>query len=131
MNTETTTVKTIEHLKAELEIAEQKLREEEEAIARQEREVEFEAQRIKREAEEKAHMEKMAAFAVHIVGELKKVGFDPIFSLNHTYAMFRAHLSRLIRKTWNTTKKPDRLADHLAIYALIHNQRLLAKAGTM
>jgi hypothetical protein len=36
-------------------------------------------------------------------GELKKTKFDPIFSLNHTCAMFRAHNSRLIRKTWNTT----------------------------
>lgn len=60
-------------------------------------------------------------------GELKKVGFDPIFSLNHTCAMFRAHISRLIRKTWNTTKKADRLRAHLLIYAHHHN-RLLAES---
>lgn len=57
-------------------------------------------------------------------GELKKVAFDPIFSLNHTCAMLRAHLSRLIRKTWNTTKKRRCLVAHLWIYALVHNQRL-------
>lgn len=59
-------------------------------------------------------------------GELKKLKFDPIFSLNHTCAMLRAHLSRLIRKTWNTTKKQDRLRAHLMVYAAEHNRRLLA-----
>lgn len=58
-------------------------------------------------------------------GELKKVTFDPLFCLNHTCAMFRAHVSRLIRKTWNTTKKIQPLVDHLEIYAWYHNQTLL------
>jgi hypothetical protein len=57
-------------------------------------------------------------------GELKKGGFDPIFSLNHTAAMFRANLCRLIRRTWCTTKKLDRLRDHLALYTVWHNQRI-------
>lgn len=57
-------------------------------------------------------------------GELKKVKWDPIFSLNHTCAMLRAHLARLIRKTWNTTKKPERLAAHLMIYITEHNRRV-------
>lgn len=57
-------------------------------------------------------------------GELKKTKFDPLFSLNHTCAMYRAHVSRLIRKTWNTTKNRERLIDHLAIYAFVHNRRL-------
>ena len=57
-------------------------------------------------------------------GELKKTAFDPIFSFNHTAAMFRANVARLIRKTWCTTKKKERLADHLAIYAVYHNQHL-------
>jgi len=35
-------------------------------------------------------------------GELKGGGFDPLFSLNHTCAMIRAHVSRLFRRTWNT-----------------------------
>jgi transposase-like protein len=58
-------------------------------------------------------------------GELKKVRFDPLFSLNHTCAMLRANISRLIRKTWCTTKLPQRLADHIAIYALYHNLNLI------
>lgn len=57
-------------------------------------------------------------------GELKKVRFDPLFSLNHTCAMSRANVSRLARKTWCTTKLPERLDDHLAIYALYHNLSL-------
>lgn len=57
-------------------------------------------------------------------GELKKLKFDPIFSLNHTCAMLRAHINRLFRKTWCTTKRPQELAGHIALYALMHNQRL-------
>jgi hypothetical protein len=57
-------------------------------------------------------------------GELKKGGFDPIFSLNHTCAMARYNLARLIRKTWCTTKRKDRLWLHLMIYARIHNEQI-------
>ncbi len=56
-------------------------------------------------------------------GELKKTRFDPIFSINHTFAMLRAGISRLIRRTWNTTKKISALEDHLSIYAWYHNNR--------
>ncbi|QLY26947.1 IS1 family transposase [Bdellovibrio sp. KM01] len=59
-------------------------------------------------------------------GELKKLKWDPIFSLNHTCAMLRANINRLIRKTWCTTKKPGELAGHIALYALRHNKRLAA-----
>lgn len=58
-------------------------------------------------------------------GELKGGGFDPLFSLNHSYAMFRANVNRIFRRTWNTTKKPERLALHLAMYALYHNLYLI------
>jgi transposase-like protein len=58
-------------------------------------------------------------------GELKKTTWDPLFSVNHTCAMLRAHISRLIRKTWNTTKNRARLQDHLDIYAYYHNTVLL------
>lgn len=58
-------------------------------------------------------------------GELKKLKWDPIFSLNHTCAMHRANINRLFRKTWCTTKKRERLKAHVAIYALSHNRRLL------
>ena len=54
-------------------------------------------------------------------GELKKIRFDPLFSLNHTCAMTRANMNRLFRKTWCTTKVPERLRDHFAIYAVYHN----------
>lgn len=57
-------------------------------------------------------------------GELKKVTFDPIFSLNHTCAVMRYRTSRLIRKTWNTTKKKERLNLHLALIILHHNLSL-------
>jgi len=62
-------------------------------------------------------------------GELKKVKFDPLFSLNHTCAKFRADINRLFRKTWCTTKRADRLFMHLAIYAEFHN-REFAKSLT-
>lgn len=59
-------------------------------------------------------------------GELKKIKYDPLFTLNHTCAMFRANINRLIRKTWCTTKKAARLKDHLEIYINFHNTYLLA-----
>ncbi len=58
-------------------------------------------------------------------GELKKTRFDPLFSLNHTCAMSRANMNRLFRRTWCTTKVPERLADHFAIYAVYHNSDLI------
>jgi len=54
-------------------------------------------------------------------GELKKIGFDPLFSLNHTAAMIRDGVSRLVRKTWGNSKRMDRLEDHLFVYAHYHN----------
>lgn len=59
-------------------------------------------------------------------GELKRVRFDPLFSLNHTCAMTRANMNRLFRRTWCTTKLPKRLEDHFAIYAVYHNETLNA-----
>lgn len=58
-------------------------------------------------------------------GELKSGGFDPLFSLNHTCAMLRANLNRLVRRTWCTTKDPDNLARHIEIYVDFHNTKLL------
>lgn len=57
-------------------------------------------------------------------GELKKIRFDPLFSLNHTCAMFRANVNRLFRKTWCTTKRPDRLAAHLELFMEYQNENL-------
>jgi len=58
------------------------------------------------------------------LGELKKLNYDPLFSINHTFAMLRANINRLFRKTWCTTKKPDRLSQHLMVYLLFHNSLL-------
>jgi hypothetical protein len=59
-------------------------------------------------------------------GELKKLYFDPLFKLNHTCAMLRANINRLFRRTWCTTKKPERLKDHLDLYVAFHNDILVA-----
>ncbi|MCB0420596.1 MAG: hypothetical protein KDD61_06355 [Bdellovibrionales bacterium] len=59
-------------------------------------------------------------------GELKAGGFDPLFSLNHTCAMLRYSISRLVRRTWVTTKRPDRLQDHIDIYVNFHNRVLVS-----
>lgn len=59
------------------------------------------------------------------LGELKKNGRDPLFVINHTCAMLRANINRLFRRTWCTTKKPQRLEDHLAIYMAFHNSILI------
>jgi transposase-like protein len=61
-------------------------------------------------------------------GELKKLRFDPLFSLNHTCAMLRANINRLFRRTWCTTKKKACLEDHLAVYMDFHNRVLLPRA---
>jgi hypothetical protein len=62
-------------------------------------------------------------------GELKKVGFDPLFSLNHTCAVSRYRMSRLIRKTWCTSKKKDRIGLHFALMSLYHNLNLRLSTG--
>jgi len=62
-------------------------------------------------------------------GELKKQCFDPIFVINHTLAMMRANISRLIRRTWNTTKSLMMLKNHVDIYIHYHNIQVLKKLG--
>jgi hypothetical protein len=55
------------------------------------------------------------------MGELKDLPNDPLFSINHTLAMMRYGMSRLIRRTWNTTKKQKYLQHHLNVYMFYHN----------
>lgn len=55
-------------------------------------------------------------------GEMKKVAFDPLFAINHTCAMLRANINRLMRGTWCTTKKTERLKDHLEIFQYYYNE---------
>ena len=61
------------------------------------------------------------------LGELKKLRNDPLFSINHTFAMLRANINRLIRRTWCTTKKKECLIQHLSIYMHFHNTILIAQ----
>lgn len=63
-------------------------------------------------------------------GELKKVMYDPLFIVNHTCALLRANINRLIRKTWCTTKDPLRLKDHLDVFIYFYNWKLLKKELT-
>lgn len=65
--------------------------------------------------------------SVSAQGELKKIGRDPLFSINHTLAMFRDKMSRLSRRSWNLSKLIDRLDDHLAIYIESHNRAIFEK----
>jgi hypothetical protein len=58
-------------------------------------------------------------------GELKKIGFDPLFSFNHTAASARANINRLFRKTWCISKRIDRLQDHIELYTWFHNHYLI------
>ena len=58
-------------------------------------------------------------------GELKKVFRDPLFAINHTCALFRANINRLIRKTWCTTKDPARLQMHIDVFVNYYNQKYL------
>lgn len=61
-------------------------------------------------------------------GELKQGGYDPLFRINHTFAKFRAGISRLIRKTWNTTKDMERFQHHLNIFIWYHNWGIIQKS---
>lgn len=55
------------------------------------------------------------------LGELKEKGYDPLFPINHTLAMIRAHVSRLVRMTWCTSKTIEGLKEHLNLYMVYHN----------
>ena len=58
-------------------------------------------------------------------GELKRAGWDPLFTINHTLAMMRDNIKRLTRRTWCTTKLQSALEDVIAIYVHFHNSRLV------
>ena len=60
-------------------------------------------------------------------GELKRTRFDPLFCINHTLAMQRYNIVRLVRRTWCTTKSIARLQDHLDIYTDFFNRNLRHK----
>lgn len=60
-------------------------------------------------------------------GELKVGGFDPLFSFNHTAAMLRDNVKRLVRRTWCNTKKAERLKMHIFVYSYWHNEVIRAR----
>ena len=55
---------------------------------------------------------------------IKKTRYDPLFSVNHSFATIRAKVNRLNRRTWCTTKNPARLADHIDIFIDVFSDRL-------
>jgi transposase-like protein len=57
-------------------------------------------------------------------GEMKKIGFDPLFWLNHTAATVRDALARMLRKTWCNTKKLFFLQQTLDIHIDYHNEKM-------
>jgi hypothetical protein len=57
-------------------------------------------------------------------GELKEGGYDPLFYLNHTAAMIRDNLARMLRRTWCGSKQAWALQDALDLYTHMHNRRL-------
>jgi len=60
-------------------------------------------------------------------GELKKLKYDPLFTINHSFAMMRANISRLLRRTWCISKKRDRLEMHVWLFIDFYNTVLLRK----
>lgn len=57
-------------------------------------------------------------------GELKRKKFDPLFSINHTFAKLRDDIKRLSRKSWCTTKVPTQLRLNIVLMAVYHNYRI-------
>ena len=58
-------------------------------------------------------------------GELKRTTNDPLFAINHTCAMLRANINRLIRRTWCTSKNNIMLKRHLDIFITYYNLEYL------
>ncbi|MDA8791769.1 hypothetical protein N9N67_00915 [Bacteriovoracaceae bacterium] len=58
-------------------------------------------------------------------GELKRKRRDPLFSINHSYAMLRANINRLFRRSWCTTKDPVMLKNHIDLFIHYHNTILI------
>jgi len=46
---------------------------------------------------------------------------NPLFPVNHTFAMMRDGLSRLVRRNWGASKKRERLERHLWVYLAWRN----------
>jgi len=78
-------------------------------------------------ATHETHSAKRACIAGQ--GEMKEGGFDPLFCINHHLATLRAFISRLVRRTWNTTKNLIRLENHLLLFVVHYNQSRRPKSA--
>ncbi len=58
-------------------------------------------------------------------GELKKSANDPLYHINHTFAMMRDNINRLVRRSWCVTQDLEMLQYHLEIYIKYHNTKLV------
>jgi transposase-like protein len=47
--------------------------------------------------------------------------WNPLFAVNHTFAMLRDGVSRLVRETWAASKRAARLRDHLWVWVSYRN----------
>ena len=57
-------------------------------------------------------------------GEMKKIGFDPLFFLNQTAATVRDNLARMLRRTWCGTKRLACLQNTLDLHTDFHNEMM-------
>ena len=48
--------------------------------------------------------------------------FDPLFSINNTFARMRHDMNRLARKIWSTTKAIHGLENHIWLYIAWNNK---------
>ena len=55
-------------------------------------------------------------------GEMKRNSRDPLFAINHTCAMLRDNISRLLRRSWCLSQKASMLQHHLDIFTYFYNQ---------
>jgi hypothetical protein len=58
-------------------------------------------------------------------GELKRSARDPLFGINHKFAMMRDDINRLVRRSWCVTQSVEMLQHHLEIYKKFHNTKLV------
>ena len=55
-------------------------------------------------------------------GELKQNSNDPLFAINHTCAMLRDNIGRLVRRSWGLSQKGYMLQHHLNLFKYFYNQ---------
>jgi hypothetical protein len=61
-----------------------------------------------------------AAFVRESSGAVRNT-LNPLFAINHTLAMLRDQVSRLVRRNWGASKRADQLVHHLWIFAAWRN----------